>query len=91
VAAMRNERRAILSLLVLGRITPTQAECLLLCSNATREDRWIFTACIAVAVLASLDPHLGLPALMHIVHALWPAGPLHHALALLTRLSGEMQ
>jgi hypothetical protein len=88
---MSNERRAIISLLALGRVTPTQAERLLLCSNSIRDDRWIFAACIAASLLATLNPHHDPPTLMQILHGLWQARSVHHAVALLTRLSGEMQ
>jgi len=43
---MRNDRRAILSLVALGRITPSEAERLLIACNASRDGFWIFAACV---------------------------------------------
>jgi hypothetical protein len=88
---MRNDRRTILSLVALGRITPGEAERLLIAWNEGREGLWIFVACIAAALLAQVNPQQGVEALKHIAHALLPGGSLHHAVALVTRLWGGMQ
>jgi hypothetical protein len=87
---MQTDRRTILHLVALGRITPAEAERLLLAWNEGRELSWVFAACVAVAVLTQL--HLqGL--LLELVRAasalLGPGSPvLHRALALFTNMYG---
>ena len=61
---MRNDRRAILSLVAIGRITPSEAERLLIACNTGRDGFWIFAACVAAA-LFTLVPHQGFAALLH--------------------------
>jgi hypothetical protein len=82
---MRKQRRIILGLVALGRITPTEAERLLVASNAGREGLWIVIALAALSMLTQFDPRqvmLHLPHLAHAAHALLPELTLHHALAL---------
>lgn len=58
---MGNDRQMILQLMAQGRITPGEAERLLLASSDDRESRWIFVggACLAVAAtMHSLFAHL---------------------------------
>ncbi|HXR40289.1 MAG TPA: hypothetical protein VN776_14410 [Terracidiphilus sp.] len=71
---MQTDHRTILSLVALGRITPAEAERLLIAWNEGREWAWIFIACIAAALLAQLNPQQGLSALLRIAHALLPGG-----------------
>jgi hypothetical protein len=78
---MHSNRRTILSLVMLGRITPAEAERLLIAWNAGREGFWVFAACIAVALLALSNPQQSLSALSHIAHTLLPGFTMHHALA----------
>ena len=87
---MRSDRRTILSLLALGRITPSEAERLLIACNASTDDFWIFAACVA-ATLFTLVPHLGLAALLHVSHVLLANDSLHHALSFIDRLLGGIQ
>jgi hypothetical protein len=44
---MQWERKAILSLVALGRITPQEAERLLAVWNSGREELWVVGACVA--------------------------------------------
>jgi hypothetical protein len=88
---MRNHRRAILSLVALGRVTPAEAERLIVACNEGREVRWIFAACIAVALAAQLNLQPGLAALAHLAHSLLAGGTLHRALALLANITGGTQ
>jgi|HubBroStandDraft_1064217.scaffolds.fasta_scaffold1265517_1 hypothetical protein len=87
---MQNSRRTILSLVALGRITPAEAERLLIAWNAGREGIWIFGACIAIALLALLNPQQGLSALSHIAHTLLPGHTLHHAVAQTVQALGHL-
>lgn len=77
---MQKERKIILSLIALGRITPREAERLLAVWSLGREEFWIIAACVT----ASLTPIA--PALERIVHTLLPEGlpGLHHAVMAIT-------
>jgi hypothetical protein len=77
----------------MGRITPGEAERLLIAWNEEREMRWALAACIAVAVLAQLHPVEFLPGLTHTAWSLIGSGSniLHHALAMVTHHSGGIQ
>jgi hypothetical protein len=74
----------------MGRITPTEAERLLVVWNDGREGVWLLAACIAIASLAQLHPRAWVPWLAHIAHSLLPGShaSLHHAVSLLTCLLG---
>ena len=87
---MRNDRCAILSLVALGRLTPSEAERLLLACNASHNGLWIFAACLAAALFI-LVPHQGLTSLLHVSRVLLADHSLHHALFFIHRLSGEIQ
>ncbi|MGA2216703.1 MAG: hypothetical protein ABSG51_01365 [Terracidiphilus sp.] len=91
---MPHGRRTILSLVALGRISPAEAERLLIAWNQGREGFWVCAACIAIALLALLDPNQALPGLVHLAHSLLSGRiiplhhPLQHALAVVGRLFG---
>jgi hypothetical protein len=100
---MQTDRRAILTLVALGRITPAEAERLFLACNqracnesawpAARESLWVPAACLAAACLAlctEFDPHPWSVALAHIAHSLLPVAliAVHHTLPLITHLFG---
>jgi hypothetical protein len=87
---MRNDRRAILSLVALGRITPAEAERLLLICNNGPDSFWIFAACFA-ATLFTFVLHQGLIALLHVSRFLLTDDPLHRILSVIHRLSGGIQ
>jgi hypothetical protein len=76
---MKKNRDAILEMVVLGRITPLEAERLLLAWSEERESRWIFGACAT-------------PAVVNFVHAMWlqvvAMGGLHHVAGLLSQFLG---
>ena len=88
---MQTDRRVILSLVALGRITPAEAERLLIAWNEGREGLWVFTLCIALALLNPFNPHLGLTALMQSAPALLSDGLLHRVISELTYLIGGIQ
>ncbi len=87
---MNTDRRVILSLVVMGRITPTEAERLLAAWNESRETAWIVGLCLAFACLAQLHLRELLPILMHFCSAQIPAlaEAVHHALSPITELWG---
>jgi hypothetical protein len=69
---MHTDRRAILHLVAMGRITATEAERLLIAWNDGREVLWILAACILVASITQLHLEGLLPVLLQIAHALPP-------------------
>jgi hypothetical protein len=78
---MQKDRNAILQLVALGRITPLEAERLLIALSEERESRWVFGACAA-------------PAVVNFAHAVWMQvlgmGGLHHAAGLVSQILGGM-
>lgn len=66
---MSSDRRAILALIAMGRITPEQAESLLAAWNESRETAWILAASLGFAVLTQFRAHEVLPMLRHFVSA----------------------
>ena len=70
---MSTDRRAILALIAMGRITPAEAERLLAAWNESRETAWILVASFGFALLAQLNMHDLLPTLRHLVGAQFPA------------------
>ena len=70
---MNTDRRAILSLIAMGRITPEQAERLLTVWNEGRETGWILAACFGLALLAQFQLHEVLPLLRHFISVEVPA------------------
>jgi hypothetical protein len=87
---MQTDRRAILHLVAMGRITPAEAERLLIAWNDGRESLWVFAACIAFSLLAQLNPQRWLQGLPHTAHSLLPGSnvALHHTLSLVNHLLG---
>jgi hypothetical protein len=70
---MNADRRAILALIAMGRITPGEAERLLVAWNESRETGWILVTSLACALLAQINLHQLLPLLMHFIHTQIPA------------------
>jgi hypothetical protein len=87
---MNTDRRTILSLVAMGRITVAEAERLLAVWNESRETAWILGLCLALACLAQIHLREIFPMLMHLCSASIPAmfDGLHHALAPITGLWG---
>lgn len=85
---MNADRRAILGLLAIGRITPAEAERLLRAWNESRETAWILIAGFALALRAQINLHQLLPLLMHFIHAQLPA--LAQLLPPFTRVLGGL-
>jgi hypothetical protein len=70
---MKSERRFLLQLVALGRVTPAEAERLLVVWSDRRETQWLLAACASAICLSQF--HLGrlLPALLKDAHWLHPA------------------
>ncbi|MGA2849200.1 MAG: hypothetical protein ABSE46_09400 [Terracidiphilus sp.] len=91
---MSNGRRTILSLVALGRISPADAERLLIAWNQGREGFWVFAACVAAGMLALPDPQLAmqgaLHGLVHFAESLFSGKVIsvHPALAMVSRFLG---
>ena len=79
---MHTDRRAILSLVALGRINAAEAERLLILWNEAREGTLVFTVCILLALLTQFNGQQGLSALMHFARTLLAGESLHRALSL---------
>ena len=54
---MSSDRRTILQLVALGRLSPGEAERLLLAWNEGRETAWMIARCVALALIAALEAH----------------------------------
>lgn len=89
---MNTDRRAILSLIAMGRITPAEAEHLLVAWNESRETTWILGFCLVVVCLAQLHPHEFLPGLMHLLNAQIPAlvEAVQHVLSPIAEITGGL-
>ncbi len=87
---METDRRMILRLVALGRISPMEAERLLIAWNDGRETIWTLAACIAAALFAQPHWQAMLPGLTHVAHYLLPVDStsVQHLLSLLTHLLG---
>ena len=89
---MQTDRRILLHLVALGRISPAEAERLLTVWNQGREDLWALSGAVLIACLALLHLPDLLPGLVHVAHSLL-AGNLNflcRALTLFTRLLGGL-
>ena len=82
VKEMRDSRKRILEMLMAGRITPVEAERLLMAWNEERESRWVFGACAA-------------PAAVNFGHAVWlqmvSSGGVHSAAGLVSWILGGVR
>jgi hypothetical protein len=84
---MYSNRRAILSLVAHGRITPAEAERLISACSSERETWWLLAGCALCAGLAQIQPHAftghALNGMVHlfrsVIDGTIPA--LHHALS----------
>ncbi len=70
---MNTDRRVILALIAMGRITPAEAERLLAAWDESRESAWILAISLVMVCLAQLNVHSLVPTLMHFFNALVPA------------------
>lgn len=90
---MQTDRRAIFQLIAMGRITPLEAERLLMAWNEGRESRWALGALIAVFVYSQLNPGAGVRTSADAVSALftgiWTC--IHPVLLLLSHVCGGIQ
>jgi hypothetical protein len=89
---MNTDRRAILTLVAMGRITAAEAERLLAAWNDSRETAWIVALSLAFACVAQLHLRELLPILMHSFNAQVPAlaEGLHLAFSPITELLGGL-
>ena len=85
---MNADRRMILGLLAMGRITPAEAERLLAAWNDSRETAWILAAGFAFALLAQIHLHQLLPLLMHFIET--QSRAMAHLLSPFTRGLGGL-
>jgi hypothetical protein len=69
---MSRDRRALLQLIAWGRVTPAEAERLLMLWNTDRETLWVVGACLILAVMGETHMH-GIPGAVHAVRSLLPA------------------
>ncbi len=60
---MNTNRRTILHQVALGRITPIEAERLLIAWNDGRENLWALFACVLISLSVQFRPHQWLPEL----------------------------
>ena len=83
---MNTDRRAILSLVAMGRITAAEAERLLAAWNDSRETAWILGLSLAFACVAQLHLREVFPILMHFFNVQTPAlaEALHQVLSPIT-------
>lgn len=68
---MREERRTILALVALGRVTPAEAGRLMEITERAREDRWIWIACLTF-LLVKVGAGPAVSALGHFEHVWMP-------------------
>lgn len=64
---MQGDQRMVLQLIALRRLSPAEAERLLLASSAGRETAWMVGGCVLLAVIGLFQAHAG--ALVHVGHA----------------------
>jgi hypothetical protein len=67
-----NDRRAIFSLIAMGRITPAQAERLLAVANERSETMLALAACAVAMFLMMMHRHDLVPGISHLVRSLLP-------------------
>ena len=67
-----NHRRAIFSLIAMGRITPAQAERLLAVANERAETALVISACFVAEMLIQFHGHNLLPQIEHLIRSLLP-------------------
>jgi hypothetical protein len=95
---MYTNRRAILSLVALRRITPAEAERLIAACSSDHEAWWLLAGCALCAGLVQLQPHI-LTEMMHLFRPMirlsseiagsFPA--LHHLIVHIATLLGGNQ
>jgi len=73
---MSRDRRTILQLVALGRLSPGEAERLLLAWNEGRETAWMIAGCVALALIAALEAHASV------------VGQIGQALSLMSQIVG---
>jgi hypothetical protein len=88
---MNTDRRTILSLVALGRISPAEAERLLIVWNEGWDNSWLFIALIVALVMAVFDLPQALTSLAHFAQSLLSGREitLHHLLAQVCHPFGE--
>ncbi len=67
-----NDRRAIFSLIAMGRITPAQAERLLAVANERSETMLVLAACAVAMFLMLINRHDLVPEVSHFLRSLLP-------------------
>jgi hypothetical protein len=89
---MYTNRRAILSLVALRRITPAEAERLIAACSCESEAWWLLAGCALCAGIWQLEPH-AFAGMLHlfrpVINGVIPA--LHHAIATIGMILGGNQ
>ncbi len=87
---MNTDRRAILSLIAMGRITPAQAERLLVVSNERSETLLALAACLAAMFLMQSHRHDLVPEIFYLIKSLLPGfvAAVHQVQNVVTHLWG---
>lgn len=89
---MNTDRRTILALIAMGRITPSEAERLIAAWNETRETAWILAISLAFVCLTQFHLHEVVPSFLHFLNAQIPAiaQAMHRALSPITDSLGGL-
>lgn len=90
---MNRHRHALLQLVAHGRISPAEAERLLVSWNRNHEDAWLVLACLLLAVLPQHAPLHPLLAAIHTAGSHLPVNfaALGQYVAKLHRITGGLQ
>ena len=87
-----NDRRAIFSLIAMGRITPAQAERLLAVANERSETVLALAACVVAMLLMQIHQHGVVPEMAHFLRSLMPGvtTAVHQMQNIVTELLGGL-
>ena len=88
---MSNHQRVLLQLIAIGRISPAEAERLLIAGNEGRGLLWVLCGCMVIAALSQAQTLL--PGLLHAAGVVLKEGPplLHRIALLLNQCLGGIQ
>ena len=86
---MNTDRRVVLTVIAMGRITPAEAERLLAVWDESRETAWILAISLVLVCLAQLNVHSLVPTLMQFFNAQVPA-PAEAARKALSPITGSI-
>jgi hypothetical protein len=81
----------VYQLLMMGRITPAEAERLMMAWQTSRESAWILAGCIGVSLAAQLRVGEALPAVVHLARTFWATEWIHVGLAMVMKFGGGLR